>query len=223
MPRKVDPYIEQRVKAVSNRITSYRQIKGVLKDEGFDVSLQSISRILNGRGKSRAARVMGLVTPPRIRKPVKATNKVIKKLDLLTSSENPMTQRDMASRLKISPSLINTLIRTKLHKVVRKKRNVHRLTDAHKINRKTNSRKLYEGHIAGEKFKFAVTLDEAYFYVNDCNAPRSIYYRKENADTEPPVKPRRESYECKFMVVGGMTGKGLLPLFRVPSKVKVNS
>lgn len=68
-----------------------------------------------------------------------------------------------------------------------------------------------------------VTLDEAFFSINDCNGRRSIYYKKKDMKSQNFVKMRRESFETKFMVVGAITGKGTLPLIRVPAKVKINS
>ena len=41
---------------------------------------------------------------------------------------------------------------------------------------KTNCRKFYEKHLAAEKWKFVVTLDEAWVYLNDWNRKRSIFY-----------------------------------------------
>lgn len=55
---------------------------------------------------------------------------------------------------------------------------VHALKQSHKANRKTNYRKLYEGHLAGGRSEFVVTLDQALFFVEDCNRTRRICHTK---------------------------------------------
>ncbi|OXA41161.1 hypothetical protein Fcan01_23925 [Folsomia candida] len=77
--------------------------------------------------------------------------------------------------------------------------------------------------ISGEKSKFAVTLDEAWFYLGNCNGKRKICYRKEGEKIPSNlVVPRLETLTDKFMEVGAMSGKGVLPLHQVPPKVKIN-
>jgi hypothetical protein len=50
-----------------------------------------------------------------------------------------------------------------------------------------------------------------------------VYYADKTTLPERYVREKRESFEQKFMVVGEITGKGTLPLIRVPAKVKINS
>ncbi|UYV69740.1 IKK1 [Cordylochernes scorpioides] len=90
----------------------------------------------------------------------------------------------------------------------RRKGKVHKLTPFHMKNRATNARKLYEEHLAGSRSEYTATLDEAWMYVTYCNGIRKICYIKRG--NQVPV-------------VGVMTGRGVLPLIKVPSKVKVNS
>jgi predicted transcriptional regulator len=141
----------------------------------------------------------------------------------MTSKENPIGQNAMAQQLRISQATVSRLIHSKLGKTVRRKKEVHVLSESHKKNRKTNSRKLYEAHLAGKKTEFVATLDEAFFSISDCNGSRKIYYDTEGKGTSKYVKVKRESFGKKFMVVGVMTGRGTLPLIKVPPKVKINS
>ncbi len=46
---------------------------------------------------------------------------------------------------------------------------IHQLLPKHIAERKTNCRKLYEKHLAVEKWKIVITLDEAWAYLRDCN------------------------------------------------------
>ena len=69
-----------------------------------------------------------------------------------------------------------------------------------------------------------VTLDEALIYVNDSNKNNPIYNtnRGENVPDDW-VLGEDKSFSKHFMVVGVITGRGTVPLIRVPSKVKKNA
>lgn len=70
-----------------------------------------------------------------------------------------------------------------------------------------------------------MTLDEALFYVEDCkNGKRRICYVKRGQNVPSRwVLEKKESFQRSFMVVGAMSGRGTLPLIRVPKNVKINS
>ena len=85
---------------------------------------------------------------------------------------------------------------------------------------KTNCRKLYENHLAGDKCEYAVTLDEAFIYLDDSNKKRRICYVKRG---EPVPESWIFENDESFMVIGIITGRGTVPIFRVPTKVKINA
>ena len=69
-----------------------------------------------------------------------------------------------------------------------------------------------------------VTLDEAYFYLNYCNGERKICYVKRGGEIPSEWLVRcSESWPTGFMVVARMTGRGTLPLLKVPPQVKISS
>jgi len=141
-----------------------------------------------------------------------------------TAKKNPPSIRSMAKSLGVSGPTIIKGIHKDLKKKVRKKSRVHVLKPRHIRIRKTTARKLYEKHLAGKKSEFMVTLDEAWFYVDNCNGSRRICYRR--VDEKMPhdwVVEKLESYGTKIMVVGGICGRGVLPLHMVPPNVKINS
>ena len=106
----------------------------------------------------------------------------------------------------------------------RNKMRVHKLTTENKKNRKTNCRKLYENHLAGKRSEYAVTLDEALVYIEDSNRERRIcYIRKGERVPESWVMEKDENFKKGFMIVGVITAWDTVPLFRVPSQVKINS
>jgi len=116
--------------------------------------------------------------------------------------------------------LINKDINLKLAK----KSKVHKLSPNHIAERKTNCRRLYENHLAGDKWKFVVTIDEAWIHMSDTNKKRSIYYHKRgDKDRQIWFKECFESYPKGFMIVAGFCYKGKLKLKKVEPNTKINS
>ncbi|KAJ9578587.1 hypothetical protein L9F63_005189 [Diploptera punctata] len=106
----------------------------------------------------------------------------------------------------------------------RHKSRVHKLLPRHIAERCTNSRKHYEKHLAGEKWKFLVTLDEAYVYLGDCNKPQAIYYREgDERKFQKWYAECRESFSKGFMFITGYCYNGKLTICRVAKKAKINS
>ncbi|UYV73818.1 K02A2.6-like [Cordylochernes scorpioides] len=121
------------------------------------------------------------------------------------STRQELTSRQLSRMCGTSLKTINSIIHKDLELDTRRKGKVHKLTPFHMKNRATNARKLYEEHLAGSRSEYTATLDEAWM-------SRIIGFTKCS-----------ETFPKGFMVVGVMTGRGVLPLIKVPSKVKVNS
>jgi histone-lysine N-methyltransferase SETMAR len=224
MPKLHPPECDALVKAFSKDNLSHSVIADKLKLSGYSVSKTYIHNVLNGVGGRRQARLLGHHPPPNKSRRIFKSKDLVKKVSNLARKENPMTQSDMAKKFKVSPTTINRVIHKDLKYVTRKKTPVHQLKPRHIKNRKTNARKLYEKHLSGSKSDFIVTLDEAWFYLSNTDGKRKICYRKKGESIPASwVVERGESYQEKFMVVGAMCEKGVLPLIRVPPKVKVNS
>lgn len=223
MPKIIPPEVESRVLELSKEKTPHKKIIKVLKKQGHDVSLASINRVIHSVGIKRQAKSSGLDPPPnRMPKKVR-TPGLIKKVDLCTRKANPPTQTQMSKRFGVSLATVNKIIHKDLSKKTRKKTVCHVLKDSHKVNRKTRCRRLYEEHLAGGKSEFVVSLDEALFYLQDCNGTRRICYTKTREEMEEFVYQKREKFADKFMVVGAISGRGVLPLFKVPPNVKINA
>ena len=223
MPGKFDIKLETTILTLSKRKMSVRQIQEYLKKENKHVSIGKISNVINGIGLKRSFVAQGLEIPTlrRIRKV--RTVRIINKLQNIFKTANPPSQRNVASKLGVSQASINRCLHEDLQLIKCKKRKVQALTAVHKKNRKVNSRKLYERHLAGNKAEYVVTLDEAYFYLNNCNGERKIcYLRKGEKAREEWLVYCKESFPRGFMVVGCFTGKGTLPMIKVHKNVKVS-
>lgn len=223
MPKLLDPEVEGAIKALSKEKCTHRIIHLKLKAMGYSVSLSSISRVLNNVGKAREAKVNQIKIKLYQRQRTSRTPVVVQKVKQMISKQNPPTQEMMAIRTNVSRTTIRNVIKDELGMKIKKKVKVHTLTEPQKANRKTNSRKLYENHLAGDKSEFVVTLDEAWLYINECTSTREICYVKQG-QTLPGdwVLQCKENFPKGFMVVAALSGRGPLKLIRVSHKAKIN-
>ena len=91
------------------------------------------------------------------------------------------------------------------------------------ITRKT-VRPTVESHIEGDRSEYVVTLNEDLVYDNDANGQTQIcYITRGESVPEHWEFEKGESFAKSFMVVGIITDRGTVPLFRVPSNVKINA
>ncbi|UYV62420.1 hypothetical protein LAZ67_2000495 [Cordylochernes scorpioides] len=215
--------VEQTIRTLSKEGNSYSVIVKKLKAEGLDVGKATICRVVNGIGKKREAESNGQKFQVERPRPVR-TPATVSKVKRLATTENPPSQRQLSRMCGTSLKTINNIIHKDLELDTRRKGKVHKLTPFHMKNRATNARKLYEEHLAGSRSEYTATLDEAWMYVTYCNGIRKIcYIKRGNQVPDNWVHQCSETFPKGFMVVGVMTGRGVLPLIKVPSKVKVNS
>ncbi|UYV72299.1 hypothetical protein LAZ67_9002511 [Cordylochernes scorpioides] len=215
--------VEQTIRTLSKEGNSYSVIVKKLKAEGLDVGKATICRVVNGIGKKREAESNGQKYQVDRPRPVRIPA-TVSKVKRLATTKNPPSQRQLSRMCGTSLKTINNIIHKDLELDTRRKGKVHKLTPFHMKNRATNARKLYEEHLAGSRSEYTATLDEAWMYVTYCNGIRKIcYIKRGNQVPDNWVHQCSETFPKGFMVVGVMTGRGVLPLIKVPSKVKVNS
>lgn len=214
---KLTREVKHEVRTVSRKINSIRGVTKKMHELGFCISKSSVSNILDDTTNKNPSTAEDGQTNKFRRVRRSRTNELIRKVKVEVRKENPKTQRVIASRYGTNATIVNRIIHEDLCHCKRTKSKVHRLTESHKKNRKRNCRQLYEGYLAGQKCEYVVTLDEAYFYLVDCDRPRDICYVKQGEKA-----PDKWLHECKekfphgFMVVAAICGRGVLPLIRVP-------
>ena len=221
MSREIPLELEHRIRQLSMNKWSLRRIANHLKKLGHVVSHKTVSNVINKKGKKRQARENGIIYKPSVCSR-KVTKSMLVKLDRWTSNPNPLSQKEMAKRLGISQPLVSTIIKRDLKKITRKKLRVHYLSQDNKKNRKTNSRKLYE-RMSSKKMEFFVTVDEAQvFLVKENQVTKHCYLRRGQQLPDNCVISSKEGYPEHFMIVAGMTGRGPLPLIKIPQNVKIS-
>ena len=174
MPRVLDPDLEVIIKTLSKENLRPSDIQKRCREAGHKVTLRTIYNVRHNVGERRQklARNSPVTFIPRPR-PVR-TKKLIRQIDNLTSRRDPPSHSDISKKLNVSTSTVQRVIRQDLKKVTRRKAKVHALTERHIKQRKRTSRIMYEKYLAGQRSKFMVTLDEANFYLKNCNGQRAI-------------------------------------------------
>ena len=224
MPKLISAETEAKIRTFSKLSKSNSEIQKDLKDEQIIISTRTIGRIINNIGIARQAILLGQKKPKYRRPPVKRTQGVIQKIASMVKKENPESYANIERETGLSPPTIHKVIHTDLGLNKRYKTRVHRLLPRHRQNRKTNCRKLYEHHLAGDRAEYAVTLDEALVYLKNVNGKRKICFVKKGEKVPQSWTFERDrSYSKGFMVIGILTGRGTVPLFRVPSECKINT
>lgn len=224
MPPKTSPWLEGYVFALSEEGYASGMIEKRCKKLGFAVMASGIRKVLL---RARANVGSDMREAGGTRKPhhrPKRNTAVVKKVKALVNKENPATQRIIGQRAGVSQSTVHRIITAELQLVKRRKSSVHALLPRHISERKTNCRKLYERYLAGDKWKFVVTLDEAWIYLSDTNKIRTICYRpKDGKDHCEWVRQCKENFSRGFMIVSGYCHKVKLEIRRVEKNAKINS
>lgn len=222
MPKKTDTKVEGWVLGLSSQGLSLRSIVKTLKSRNIAISHVTVRNIIKNIGYRRQRKAAGFPSPEKVQ-PVKVTTvKVVRKVKRLSELENPPTQKEMAKKVGVSPSTVRRILE-KLGKRVARKTGVHKLFPRHMINRKRNCRKLYETFLSRKNSEFVVTLDEAMFGIHCVNGKRKICYVQKGERVPENWFVDKDNFLKTFMVVGAISGRGTLPLLKVPKKTKFNA
>ena len=221
MPRSpTSPEVRARVRQLLRTGMTYRKIVSTCKSEGLSVSLSVINRIQNGYYDQPAT--ASPMTPKRAPLRVMTASK-LKSLENMANSTNPLTQRVMAKKLKISQTTVCRHIHTTLSRKTRKKPKVHALTARQVAMRCHKSRHLYRLLSKGQWRKY-VTTDEAWFYVDESSGKRELQYvSRDERDPLLECSVRQEAHAKGCMVWAGISAAGKTRLYFVDPGAKINS
>jgi hypothetical protein len=224
MAPKMNRFWEGYVMGLFHAGFSYSMIVKQCVAHGMSVSKATVSSLVK--------RTSGTALPPptsptkatRRRPCTKMTPSVLRTVRGMALQENPPTQRDMAKRVGVSQSTVHTAIRRRLRLRKFHKAKGHVLLPRHRAERRTNCRRLYERHLAGDRYQYVATLDEAWVYLSNCGKVRAIAYRpSDERGRSTFIRECHESFPKGFMVVAGYTYRGKLNIRRIDSNAKVNA
>ena len=198
------------------KVSTYHGVAEELRVKGYNISANTVWRIVNCKGKRRESEEEGVIFKKYQPRP-KVTPQVIRTINKYICQENVPTHSIIANRTKVSPASVNRVIHGDLGKEKKEKRKVHVLNLQEKKNRMSTCNKLYKNHLAGDKCKWAVTIDESWIRLKYDGHTRSFCYVKCGEKVpEEWVKQTRTLWERKLMVIAVMTYYGTIPLFKVP-------
>ena len=143
---------------------SYRKIVKTVKEMGYSISVASIHRIKHCKGISRNLPLKPGEKRTIPKRCTAATPDVIRKIDRMIKRVNPPSQGEMANSCGVSLGTVNRIINCLLKAKLRKKRPVHKLSDAQIKKRRARAWRLYLC-LNNNKWKNFVTTDEAMFYM----------------------------------------------------------
>ena len=158
-----------RIRALLDMNFSFSMIQRELLKRGDTVSKGTLSLIKNGKYGQRSS------SSSKKRGPEPAASQAaLRRLESLVDCANPMSQRDMAVKLKCSPSLVRkNLKRIGWRKVTKPKG--HGLTAAAIEKRRQRSRRLWL-ILNGDKYKKVITSDESLFHLHNSRGETKIQY-----------------------------------------------
>lgn len=224
MPVKLNSFWEGFIFGLSRSGMSYSTILKVCKEDGLNISKAGIGKVILRTRQQIQIQHENLEKRSRNKPQPGRTKDVVSKIRLMASSENPPTQKIMAKKINKSQSTVHRIIHQNLALKKCFKAKVHRLNDRQIRERRIHCRKLYEKFLAGDKWQWIVSLDEAWIYLDDTNKPRSIFYRKKSEKGRGEfLRKCREKFSKGFMVVAGYCAMGQLTIHRVSSKAKINA
>ncbi len=134
MPKLTPPTVETTVKVLSEENNSYRVIKEKLKKKGTEISLSTISNIINEIGISRQAASRGEKKPKYRRPPVKRTPGVIRKVQGYLNKKNPKSYRFIKSQTGVSIATISKIIHQDLKHLEQEKNAPNKAKQTRKTN-----------------------------------------------------------------------------------------
>ena len=124
MPKRLAPEVDLAVIKFAREGLSQRSIVKELLKDGITISHKTVANIINSIGNRRNHKSVGLSSPKiehkQHRRSIR-TDKLIRQVDALTRKENPLSQNQIAKKLKVSQSTINNIIHQDLGKKTKKK------------------------------------------------------------------------------------------------------
>ena len=223
MPAGISLEIKSAILALNSPSKSCRKIAKILLDKGTPVSKQTVNRVLRSVsletiGIQKPAKRLATQNLPSIR-----TASLIQKVKKAIFVANPPSLNQLAKTYSVAKSTIHKIIHQDIRAVKRCKTKTHSLSDAQVIQRYERGPRFLKW-IRGKKYKYILTLDEAWMSVTNANGQRRIYY--ENEETTAPeswTKTFKSKHPKKVMYVGGICVNGKTKLRYVPEKSKVNA
>jgi len=111
MPQKTDPKVEGMILALSREGLSSRKIVDRLNSQCIAISQKTVCNIINNVGKHRQlCTSQGVPSPVKLQPRTARIPAVVRKVDQMSSKENPPSQYEMGRRAKVSPRTVRRIL-----------------------------------------------------------------------------------------------------------------
>jgi len=202
---------------------SSRQIVKTLRDQDQTVSQSTVIRLLGKNAlEHEKTQVEEKSALPRGRKKLR-TPAMIAKVKRAVTGPNPATQNQLAKKHQVSQSTIHRIIHQDLGGVLRKKHRVHALSNR-QIQQRLDRGPGFLKRISGQKWKFFLTVDEAWVYLTNVNGRRKLYYELRGGRTDESwTKLWTVSHPIGVMFFAGISSRGVTKLRFIEPGAKINS
>jgi transposase len=222
MPAKISSEIRAAILAHHQHGLSCRKIISVLTDFKPTPSRATVARVIREYQLERQGIVKGPKSLGPQNLPSKRTKELVRKIDKATDKANPPTQKQLAQRYEVSASTIRRILNEDIGAKLRKKCRTHALSNKQAQQRLDRGPHFLE-LIKGNKWKYVISLDEAWLGLNDVNVVRDVVYQKKGKQLPPSwTRKWKKQHAKKVMYAAGVSARGVTGMYFVPSNVKVN-
>jgi len=201
---------------------SFRTIIKHFKKQNVSISIGYLSKIKNRKENSLDEDNKPSKTKKKPGPQSLITKPKLARLKKMVTSTNPPTQIEMAKRLNVSKTTINSTIKKKLNLKSVKKPKCHHLSPDMIEKRRKRAWPMYR-RLRENRWRKVITTDEAWFYLTNCNGKTRIQYisrEKTRSVCEPYIS---QSHPKGFMVWAGISSSGVTQLRFVKPGAKINS
>ena len=223
MPPKIDSGLRSAILTYGSLNFFSRKIVAALKERNLLVSRTTVIRVLDEDARERAGYAKPEPSAATRGIPTVRTKVLVAKVKKAMTGPNPQSQVKLAKRLQVSARTIRRVIHHDLEGILKKKYRVHALSDSQVLQRLDRGPRFLD-YIKGKKWRFIITVDEAWVYLSHTNGIRQVYYEFKGERTEESwTKFWKESHPKCVMFVGGVCNRGVTKIRFVEPGAKINS
>jgi hypothetical protein len=202
---------------------SSRKISSKLSAIGLTASYVTVCRVikefkLEQQGVVKPVKSLGNQNLPSARSAA-----VIAKVEKLVFRPDPFSIRQIQQMLGLSYSTVRRIVKRDLAGKKRSKRRTHHLSHQQVAQRVLKVPRLLK-HLNGGKWRYIVSIDEAWCYMSHVNGRRKIYYQfRGKQSPQSWLKYCKQKHPRGVMFVAGISARGTTAIRFVPPRTKVNS
>ena len=205
MPRKTNSETRAAILALFKNGLSCKKISDRLPELKLQACKSTVALIikeykLEQQGITKPARKLGTQHLPSVRTPA-----FIRKVKNLVHRPDPWSIRAISRKLGASYKTIWNTIRKDLGGKLRHKTRTHHLNNLMVAQRVAKAPRLLK-HLKGGKWKYIVSIDEAWVYLSHVNGRRKVFYEfRGNKSPQSWLKYMRQLHPRGVMFVAGIS------------------